>query len=110
MVPKKAEQKPFITSVLCECGVGPGRGKPASCLAQPDHHRGPAGYVSLILYLTETKSIVSPSLVSCVSVIKEEKERESWPNGRLSWMDLKCPSKLHFEVCVISPITLIRKR
>jgi len=43
---------------------GPVKGEPAGCLAHPDHHRGQAGYVSLILYLTETKSIVVPSLVS----------------------------------------------
>lgn len=91
------------------------QGKPAGCLAHPDHHRGQAGYVSLILYLTETKSIVMLSLVSCVFVIKRRERKGILAHREALWIDLNflCASVLHFngcEVCFMRLITVIRKR
>lgn len=91
------------------------QGKPAGCLAHPDHHRGQTGYVSLILYLTDTKSIVIPSLVSCVSVIKRREGKGALADWEALWMDLKflCASDFNFEaceVCFIRLITIIKKR
>lgn len=65
---------------------GPAKGKSGGFLARPDHHRGQAGYVLLILYLTKTQSIVIHSPVSSASVVKKrrEKEREYWATGRNS--------------------------
>lgn len=51
---------------------GPAKGKSGGFLARPDHHRGQAGYVLLILYLTKTQSIVIHSPVSSASVVKKE--------------------------------------
>lgn len=51
-------ETPHYECAVCERGA-PFRGKPAGCLAQLDRHRSQTGNVSLILYLTETKSIVS---------------------------------------------------
>ncbi len=71
----RAEPRHYERALCVRCG--PMQGKPAECLAHPDHHRGQTGYVSLILYLTETKSIVSPlSGFMCVWHIKEVKKRE----------------------------------
>lgn len=74
-------------------------------MAHPDHHRGQPGYVSLILYLTETKSIVSPSLVSCVTVVKT-REKEGMLDRWEAYL------KFHFvarEECFINLIKVIRK-
>lgn len=79
----KTEQKPFIMSVLCVSVVwcGPFQGKPAGCSAHPDHHRGQTAYVSLILYLTETKSIVS-LLSGFMCVCHKKKKKWGKTGGR----------------------------
>lgn len=66
-----AEQKPFITSAPCECGVGlVGGNQRAVCFPRT------IAVCFMILFLTETKSIVSHSLVSCLFLFKKrEKER-----------------------------------
>lgn len=76
----RAETPHYQRALWVWCG--PMQGKPVGCLAHPDHHRGQTGYVSLILYLTETKSIVSPlSGFMCACHKKKRKRGNPGPLG-----------------------------
>lgn len=91
-------------SEICVC-CGPAKGKSGGFLARPDHHRGQAGYVLLILYLTKTQSIVIHSPVSSASVVKKRGGRKKGITGPL----VGILNLLAFQRFTVSCASLVQK-